>query len=264
MPCSTWLISEGRTGNTRASERAGVPAKRGYLITRCRPPRRCRQDLLRRGYFWPHGTESILELSKAPEKGEVDGPVRYPPNVTLHGLFPHLRSQPPCSLYCSIFQCPTPESPSLFSATGSKPNLGQCEWSSRPKGSPHRHRGSRSTTKVQPARDGVVLLIRCAQPTITICPSCPDNVSMYAFNAPKDEEIVDTNGARDTFAGRLLGALAVGKRLDEAIEVGHTLGTGCATQVGLQSSGRRWQFYSKNKVYLLPGCIDIRPQWVLW
>ena len=45
---------------------------------------------------------------------------------------------------------------------------------------------------------------------------------------------MDTNGAGDAFAGGFVGGLAAGKSLDEAIEVGHTLGTMCVTQVGPQ------------------------------
>lgn len=47
-----------------------------------------------------------------------------------------------------------------------------------------------------------------------------------------DDKIVDTNGAGDMFAGGFLGALAAGKSLDEAIEVGHKLGQMCCGQIG--------------------------------
>jgi adenosine kinase len=52
-------------------------------------------------------------------------------------------------------------------------------------------------------------------------------------NALKDEEIVDTNGAGDALAGGSVGALAAGKPLDEAVEVGH-MSTVYVTQVGLR------------------------------
>ena len=73
-----------------------------------------------------------------------------------------------------------------------------------------------------------------AESTIVVSSSSPDEVKRYPVNALKDEEIVDTNGAGDAFAGGLVGALAAGKSLDDAIEVGHTLGTMCVTQVGPQ------------------------------
>ena len=88
--------------------------------------------------------------------------------------------------------------------------------------------------KSNPTRDRVVILTHGAQPTLAVSSSSPDNVKTCAVNALKDEEIVDTNGAGDAFAGGFLGALAAGKSLDEAIEVGHTLGAMCVTQVGPQ------------------------------
>jgi len=88
--------------------------------------------------------------------------------------------------------------------------------------------------KSNPTRDRVVVFTHGAQPTIAVSSSTPADVKTYAVNALKDEEIVDTNGAGDAFAGGFLGALAAGKSLDESIEVGHTLGTMCVTQVGPQ------------------------------
>ena len=88
--------------------------------------------------------------------------------------------------------------------------------------------------KSNPTRDRVVIITHGAQPTIAVSSSSSDDVKTYAVNALKDEEIVDTNGAGDAFAGGLVGALAAGKSLDEAIEVAHTLGTMCVTQVGPQ------------------------------
>lgn len=54
------------------------------------------------------------------------------------------------------------------------------------------------------------------------------------FAVPKlaDDQIVDTNGAGDAFAGGFLGAHVLGKSLDECIEVGHRLGQRCVGQVG--------------------------------
>ena len=66
--------------------------------------------------------------------------------------------------------------------------------------------------------------------TIAVRSSSPDNVKMYAVNSLKDEEIVDKDGVGDAFAGGLLGALATGKSLNGTIDVGHTLGTMCATR----------------------------------
>lgn len=49
-----------------------------------------------------------------------------------------------------------------------------------------------------------------------------------------DDQIIDTNGAGDMFAGGFLGSLALGKPLDVCIETGHKLGQMCVGQVGPQ------------------------------
>ncbi|PLW22288.1 hypothetical protein PCASD_16994 [Puccinia coronata f. sp. avenae] len=50
----------------------------------------------------------------------------------------------------------------------------------------------------------------------------------------KHEEIVDTNGAGDAFAGGVLGGLVLQKPIDECIQIGHKLGQMCVGQVGPQ------------------------------
>jgi len=50
-------------------------------------------------------------------------------------------------------------------------------------------------------------------------------------NALSEDQIVDTNGAGDAFAGGFLGAYVAGKSLDECVEVGHRLGAMCVGQV---------------------------------
>lgn len=54
----------------------------------------------------------------------------------------------------------------------------------------------------------------------------------YAVNKVNPSDIVDTNGAGDAFAGGLLGALILGKSIDDAVEVGHKLGAICIGQSG--------------------------------
>lgn len=47
-----------------------------------------------------------------------------------------------------------------------------------------------------------------------------------------DDQIVDTNGAGDAFAGGFCGAIVAGKSVDEAVEAGHKMGAMCVGQVG--------------------------------
>jgi adenosine kinase len=54
----------------------------------------------------------------------------------------------------------------------------------------------------------------------------------YPVNKVDPSDIIDTNGAGDAFAGGVLGALVLGKSIDEAIDAGHQLGAMCIGQVG--------------------------------
>ncbi|KAK9479613.1 Ribokinase-like protein [Lipomyces japonicus] len=49
------------------------------------------------------------------------------------------------------------------------------------------------------------------------------SVKEYAIRQIADEDLVDTNGAGDSFAGGFIGALVSGKTVDEAVEYGHWL-----------------------------------------
>ncbi|BGP30998.1 adenosine kinase [Rhodotorula toruloides] len=49
----------------------------------------------------------------------------------------------------------------------------------------------------------------------------------YPVDKLPSSAIVDTNGAGDAFAGGFLGARALGKSVDESVEVGHKLGAMC-------------------------------------
>ena len=159
--------------------------------------------------------------------------------MALHGLFPQI----------FVLNLSAPLIPQLFGAQLQKVlpyvdyligNEAEAEaWASAnglpdPKDLPAVAKALAQQPKSNPIRDRIVVFTRGAQPTITVRSSSLDKVKTYAVNAIKDEEIIDTNGAGDAFVGGLLGALAVGKLLDEAIEVGHTLATMCIMQVGPQ------------------------------
>jgi len=87
--------------------------------------------------------------------------------------------------------------------------------------------------KANPARPRIVVITAGADATHVATSDSPD-VKVYAVNRLPDNRIVDTNGAGDAFAGGFMGATVLGKSVDEAIEVGHTLGAMCVEQVGPQ------------------------------
>ena len=66
----------------------------------------------------------------------------------------------------------------------------------------------------------------------TIMTTSKGSPKMFAVNKVNPNDIVDTNGAGDAFAGGVLGALVLGKSIDEAIDAGHKLGAMCIGQVG--------------------------------
>lgn len=86
--------------------------------------------------------------------------------------------------------------------------------------------------KANPDRPRTVIFTQGAKSTYVVTADKPDAPKIFPVTALKDEEIVDTNGAGDAFAGGFLGAYVSGKGLDECILVGHTLGAMCVGQVG--------------------------------
>lgn len=59
-----------------------------------------------------------------------------------------------------------------------------------------------------------------------------ENPKVYPVPELSDDQIVDTNGAGDAFAGGFLAAHAMGKSLDDCVEIGHRMGQMCVGQVG--------------------------------
>ena len=85
--------------------------------------------------------------------------------------------------------------------------------------------------KANPARPRTVVITHGAESTTVVTADDADNAKIFPVHALKDEEIVDTNGAGDAFAGGVLGALVAGKSIDEVVEVGHKMGAMCVQQV---------------------------------
>ncbi|KAI6136133.1 Ribokinase-like protein [Pisolithus sp. B1] len=88
--------------------------------------------------------------------------------------------------------------------------------------------------KVNMSQPRIVVITRGPESTVLVSSTDSDNVKMYKVTPVPDGEIVDTNGAGDAFAGGFLGALVVGKNLDDCVEVGHKMGAMCVQMVGPQ------------------------------
>jgi len=91
-----------------------------------------------------------------------------------------------------------------------------------------------SLPKQNKSRPRIVIITHGADPTIVVSSDAPTTPKIYPIIPVATADIVDTNGAGDAFAGGFLGALVLGKSLDEAIEAGHRLGAMCIRQIGAQ------------------------------
>jgi len=85
--------------------------------------------------------------------------------------------------------------------------------------------------KANPSRSRIVIFTQGAEGTIVVTADKPDEPKLFPVERLTDEQIVDTNGAGDAFAGGLLGALVAGKDLEKAVLAGHTLARACVQQV---------------------------------
>lgn len=92
--------------------------------------------------------------------------------------------------------------------------------------------------KANAARPRIVVITRGHLSTFVVRSDEPDRPREYPINALTDDQIVDTNGAGDAFAGGFMGALVLGKDIDDAVEVGHKLGAMCVQQVRDRSGVR--------------------------
>ncbi|KAL5476513.1 ADO1_4 [Sanghuangporus weigelae] len=155
------------------------------------------------GYFLTHGLESILHLAKkASETAKI-----FVLNLSAPFITQFFKTQ-----------------------------LDQPEASGQPdkKDLPAVARAIALTPKSNPSRPRTVIITQGPESTIVATAADDATPKIFPVHALKDEEIVDTNGAGDAFAGGVLGALVADKSIDEAIEVGHKMGAMCVQQVGPQ------------------------------
>ncbi|EJT49111.1 adenosine kinase [Trichosporon asahii var. asahii CBS 2479] len=180
------------------------------------------------GFFLTHGVESALEIAKAASsKGKtvvLNLSAPFIPQffkVQLGQLLPHvdilIGNESEAAAYAEAAGLGDAQLPQIASALAASP-------------------------KSNPSRPRIVIitqgadstLVASSQPSASPVNLSPEEENPKVFPVPKlaDDKIVDTNGAGDMFAGGFLGAIAQGKTLNEAIEVGHKLGQMCCGQIG--------------------------------
>ena len=85
--------------------------------------------------------------------------------------------------------------------------------------------------KSNPSHPRIIIITQGARETVVVTSDEPDNPQFFPVNPLKDDQIVDTNGAGDAFAGGFVGALISGKTLGNSILAGHALACACVQQV---------------------------------
>lgn len=180
------------------------------------------------GYFLTHGSESALQVAKAASsKGKtvvLNLSAPFIPQffkVQLEELLPHvdvlIGNESEAAAYAQ----------GAGLADASLPNIAST---------------LAGFNKSNASRPRLVIITQGADSTL-VASSSPStsssnlkttdsNPKTYPVPKLSDDQIVDTNGAGDMFAGGFLGALALGKDLDECIEIGHKLGQMCVGQIG--------------------------------
>jgi len=88
--------------------------------------------------------------------------------------------------------------------------------------------------KSNPSRPRIVLITHGPKNTTLVSSDQPELVKTFPVDALTDEQIVDTNGAGDAFAGGFMGAFVAGKSLEECVQAGHKMGAMCVQLVGPQ------------------------------
>jgi len=173
------------------------------------------------GFFLTHGTESVVYLSKqAAEAGKI---------FVLNLSAPFIPSFFQVQLQQVI--------PYVDYVLG---NESEAEAWAEATGQPDKNnyaaiaKAIALLPKANPSRPRTVIITQGPRSTVVVSSAEPDQPKVFPVSSFKDEEIIDTNGAGDAFAGGFLGAIVSGKSLDEAVLVGHKMGAMCVGQVGPQ------------------------------
>lgn len=180
------------------------------------------------GFFLTHGIESALEVAKAASAAgktvvlNLSAPfIAQFFKVQLEELLPHV----------DILIGNESEAAAYAEASG----LGQATLAEIATTLAVLPKSNASRPRVVVITQGAdSTLVASSSPSTSAANLKPEDANPKVYPVPKlaDDKIIDTNGAGDMFAGGFLGAVAQGKTLDEAIEVGHKLGQMCCGQIG--------------------------------
>ncbi|KAF9535612.1 Ribokinase-like protein [Crepidotus variabilis] len=173
------------------------------------------------GYFLTHGTDTVLELSSNASTASKT----FVLNVSAPFIAQFFKVQLDQVLnYTDILIGNESEAEAYATAAGFPD----------PKDLKDIARRIAALPKANPSKPRIVIFTQGADSTIVVTADKPDEPKTYPVHKLTDDQIVDTNGAGDAFAGGFIGAIVAGKSLDEAVVAGHKLGGACVQQVGPQ------------------------------
>jgi len=173
------------------------------------------------GFFLTHGVESLVHLGQKASAASKVFAINFSAPFIPQFFGAQLQQ---IMQYCDIVIGNDSEAEAWAAATGH----------SDPKNMSAVAEAIATLPKSNTARPRIVVITQGAESTVLVSSAEPKKPKIYAVHALKEEQIVDTNGAGDAFAGGFLGAYSAGKPIDECVEAGHKLGSMCVQLVGPQ------------------------------
>jgi adenosine kinase len=189
------------------------------------------------GYFLTHGTESIVYLSQKASAASKVCRSRLLPRFALISVLQvfALNFSAPFipQFFGSQLQQIIPHCDIIIGNEAEAEAWAGANGLPEPKNVPAVAKAIAILPKSNTSRPRIVVITQGADSTVLVSSAEPDSPKVFAVHPLKAEEIVDTNGAGDAFAGGFLGAYVAGKSIDECVEAGHKLGGMCVQQVRL-------------------------------
>jgi len=182
------------------------------------------------GFFLTHGVESTLELAKhAASTGKVFALNLSAPFIPqffkaqLQQILPYVDilfgNESEAASYAAADGLPTEDVAKIATALASLPKIN----ASRPR-----------LVVITQGSDSTIVASSEPSDSKTLPNLTTEDANPKVFPVQKlaAEQIIDTNGAGDMFAGGFMGAYVLGKSLEQCVDTGHALGAMCVQQVG--------------------------------
>ncbi|KAF9004915.1 Ribokinase-like protein [Hymenopellis radicata] len=173
------------------------------------------------GYFLTHGTQTIVDLAAQVSAAGKVSVINFSAPFLAQFFSSALQSVLP---YIDIVICNEAEAEAWANATG-LPNPTDLKAVAK---------AIAMLPKNNSSRPRLAVITHGPESTIVVSSDAPETAKEFGVTRLSDDQIVDTNGAGDAFAGGFLGAYVLGKSVDDCVEVGHKLASLSIQEVGPQ------------------------------